>query len=66
MKYTINNTICDTWFERDRAYICLKDMNDETIIEYWDEDIEELIECGLLKSRNWHSSLVAYANYINN
>lgn len=51
----------ETWFERDRAHVDLQDANDETIIEWWDEDVEQAIEDGFLDPRDYYGSAVQYA-----
>ncbi len=39
---------CSTWFERDRAFIELKDSAGRTVFELWDEAVTEAIEDGFL------------------
>lgn len=43
MKYTITN-----WFERDRAHVAVIDENENTIAEWWDDDVRELSIDGFL------------------
>ena len=72
-KWTTDNTTIETWFERDRRYVGLSnkamESKDQTkrntvIIEWWDEDITQLVEDGFLDSKRWHESAVEYANEI--
>ena len=63
---TTSNTVCRTWFERDRAHVCLLDRETEdfTIVEFWDEEVQEAVEDGFLNPRDWHGSLCEYANNV--
>jgi len=65
---TMNNTEYQDWFERDRAHICLSDLKGKTLMEFWDEDVGQLIEDGFIKLNrrdgNFHSSMVDYYNYL--
>ena len=56
-----------TWFERDRAHVSLVDKKTEqdTIIEWWDEEVSQAIEDGFLSSRNYHQSAFDYAKSLN-
>lgn len=63
---SIDDTVIDTWFERDRAYVILylKDADGgfgETIAEWWDGAVGEAIEDGFLNSRDYHTSAFEYA-----
>ncbi len=51
-----------TWFERDRAHVCLclKDT-DYTVCEGWDTAVSEAIEDGFLNPKDWHQSALTYA-----
>ncbi len=41
-----------TWFERDRAHVHLLDSRtDETIVEWWDEEVAQAVEDGFLNHR---------------
>lgn len=72
MRATLNSTVIpieqtelQTWFERDRAHVELRNaQTDATILEFWDEDVSELIEDGFLNPRDWHGSLYEYAAYL--
>jgi len=63
-KWDINNTKMDTWFERDRAFVGLEDKRGNSIIEWWDDDVQDMQESGFLgrDKRKWHDDLVEYAN----
>jgi hypothetical protein len=51
-KLTMEQTYLETWFERDRAHVELRERDtDRTIIEWWDEDVYEAIEDGFLDHR---------------
>lgn len=52
------------WEERDRLHIALLDANDETIIEWWDDDARGAIEDGFLDRRNLLGSAVEYAQHM--
>lgn len=54
----------ETWLERDRAHVELQDANDRTILEFWDEDVQELIEDGFIKPSDWAGSMVEYAMHL--
>lgn len=63
---TCDDTVLQTWFERDRAHVCLSRMGSDgeagdTIIEWWDEAVAEAVENGFLKPRDYHGSAYAYA-----
>jgi len=63
--YDIDDLELHTWFERDRAHVELRDpVTDETIIEWWDEAVEEAIEDGFLDPRDYHGSAFKYARYV--
>lgn len=62
---SIEQTELQTWFERDRAHVELRNaQTDATILEFWDEDVSELVEDGFLNPRDWHGSLYEYAAYL--
>lgn len=61
----IEQTELQTWFERDRAHVELRNTKtDATILEFWDEDVAELVEDGFLNPCDWHGSLYEYAAYL--
>lgn len=61
----IEQTELQTWFERDRAHVELRNaQTDATILEFWDEDVSELVEDGFLNPRDWHGSMYEYAAYL--
>lgn len=47
----IEDTELKSWFERDREHIELRNI-DSTILEFWDEDIYQLVEDGFLNPRD--------------
>jgi len=62
----IDDTVLDTWFERDRAYVILYEKDGEggfgeLIAEWWDDDVMEAVEDGFLKPRDYHGSAFEYA-----
>lgn len=56
--YTTSNTTLSTWFERDRAYVGLEDLDGRTVIEWWDDDYREAVEDGFLDPRRLHESAI--------
>jgi len=65
----LNDTVLTTWFERDRAHVCLsrKDRDGEageTIHEWWDEAVAQAVADGFLDPRNWHGAAFAYASHL--
>ena len=63
--YAVPETKIDTWFERDRAYVGLNNAEtDETIIEWWDEDVAQAVEDGFLDPSDWHGSALDYAKHL--
>src|SRR5262245_273194 len=63
--YSIGDTDLQTWFERDRAHVELRDRETErTLLEFWDEDVGQLIEDGFLDRRDLHGSMYKYAVYL--
>ena len=57
-----NNTVCDTWFERDRAMVRLTDTRANEIICLWDDAVNEFVEDGFKSRRqSWHEALAEYA-----
>jgi len=58
----IDDTELLTWFERDRAHVELRSrLDDSTIVEWWDEEVSEAVEDGLLNSRDYRASAYEYA-----
>lgn len=63
--YDLGDTQMQTWFERDRAHVDLQDRETgRTLIEFWDEDVEQLLEDGFLNRRDLHGSLYKYAVHL--
>lgn len=51
-----------TWFERDRAHVELRSkLTDQTIVEWWDEAVNQAVEDGFLNPKDWHTSAYEYA-----
>ena len=68
----VDDTDLETWFERDRAHIELRDKDGDTIIEWWDDDVHAAFEDGFLDpkafimgrlhdERRLHNSVYEYA-----
>lgn len=64
---SLDDTIINTRFERDRAHVALwmKDedggQGQELLVEWWDEAVREAVEDGFLNPRDWHGSAYEYA-----
>lgn len=57
-----DETELNTWFERDRSHVELRDsLTDQTIVEFWDSAVTEAIEDGFLNPRDYHTSAFEYA-----
>ena len=50
-----------TWFERDRANVRVDDAKGNTLFDWWDETVGELVEDGFLDGRDWKGSALDYA-----
>jgi hypothetical protein len=61
---SIDETKIETWFERDRAYVSLRTLDDDIIIEWWDDDVSEMVADGFLNPKNYHASAFKYAKSI--
>lgn len=67
--HSSENTAVETWFERDRAYVGLypaddeggPDTNQDAIVEWWDDAVQEAVEDEFLDPRDWHGSALSYA-----
>src|SRR5207302_10636209 len=56
------DTQIETWFERDRSHVELRNrFNDETIVEWWDDEVAEAVRDGFLNPQDWHRSAYEYA-----
>lgn len=54
----IEDTELHTWFERDRACVELRDKeSQETLLEFWDEEVNEQVENGFLDPKDFHESM---------
>lgn len=61
----LDDTVLNTWFERDRAHVELRNAHTyETILEFWDEAVAEAVEDGFLDPRDWHGSIYDYAVHL--
>ncbi len=63
---TEDDTVMQTWFERDRQHVCLSLRTStgdagSTIVEWWDNAVNEAIDDGSLDQRDYHGSAFAYA-----
>lgn len=57
-----NNTLYDSWFERDRAMVRLTDTRGNEILCLWDQEVQDFIEDGFKTQRqSWHEALCEYA-----
>jgi len=54
----------EMWFERDRAHVELLDADNQTIIEWWDEEVQKAIDDGFLYSSNYLESAEEYAKSV--
>jgi len=51
-----------TWFERDRAHVEVRDAKtDETILDLWDDDVQQAIDYGYLDPSDFEGSAIEYA-----
>lgn len=58
----LGETELNTWFERDRAHVELRNtLTDEPIVEWWDEAVADAIIDGFLDPRDYHQSAYDYA-----
>jgi len=61
----LEDTVVDTWFERDRAYVILYEKDGsgfgKPIAEWWDEAVSEAVEDGFLDPKDYHGSAFEYA-----
>ena len=61
----ISDTEISLWFKRDRAHVELRHVETGlTIIEWWDEEVNEAIEDGFLNPRAYHATAFEYAQYL--
>lgn len=50
-----------TWFERDRAHVEVRNEDtQETLVEWWDDAVQEAVDDGFLDPRDWKRSTLAY------
>lgn len=66
LRRAMDDTELETWFERDRAHVELRDrLTGQTIVEWWDDEVQQAIEDGFLPQR-WtknaaHAAAFEYA-----
>lgn len=61
--WTVNNTELEEWNERDRLHIGLREKGtDNTIADWWDDDVRSMFEDGFFNNKRLHQSVVDYAN----
>lgn len=61
----IDDFYVDKWFERDRAYVALvHERTGKRVLEFWDEDVNDIVDSGFLDPRDWHGSMFEYAKYL--
>ncbi len=57
-----NLYVLDTWQERDRFHISLRNETDDTdVLDFWDEEAHQVIEDGFISPKNWIGSALKYA-----
>lgn len=55
----------ETWFERDRAMVSvMNEDTDDILLEWWDEEVRELVEAGFLSPDDWERSAIEYAIHL--
>lgn len=58
----------DIWSERDRASIVVYDNKGEVVAEYWDEEVEDMVESGFFVGNRGKKALaesvLEYLEYI--
>lgn len=62
-EYTMNNTSASIYSERDNIQIILY-TDDQTLMEYSNQDVLDLIEDGFIDPRCIHESMLNYYKYI--
>jgi hypothetical protein len=50
----------ETWFERDRKHVELLHKG-ETVCDWWDDAVDEMVEDGFLNPKDWLGSAIEYA-----
>ena len=60
-KIRFEDTELYTWDERDRSHIELRDKKTQkTLVEWWDEEVNEVYQDGFLDPQNLHESVYDY------
>lgn len=60
---TNDNIEVQTWFERDRAHVGVT-KNGRDIVDWWDDEVKELVEDGFLNPKDWEGSAIEYCRYL--
>jgi hypothetical protein len=69
LRRSLDDTDLETWFERDRAHVELRDrLTGQTVVEWWDNDVQQAIDDGFLPYR-WsdaaaHAAAFEYAKNV--
>lgn len=65
-RWTAGEVAIVTWSERDRSMVAIQDRATEAyLVEWWDEDAEQLFEDGFFKrGRGFERSVVEYADHL--
>lgn len=59
---SIDDTELHTWFERDRAHIELRNKENQiSILEFWDNEVQQAIEDGFISPKHYHNDMYDYA-----
>lgn len=54
--------LVESWFERDRAAVwILDDFTGKTVVEWWDESVQDMVEAGYFDMSNLEDSVLEYA-----
>jgi hypothetical protein len=61
--------VVSVWFERDRKHLSLSTPQGHSVVDLWDDEIDQLVEDGFLtvprhprpSENDWRSHLLAYA-----
>ncbi len=61
-KIYVSDLDVDSWFERDRAMVAIVNREtDETLVEWWDEAVQELVDAGFLDVKDLKRTAIKYA-----
>lgn len=53
----------NTWFERDRANVRV-DVDGNTVADWWDDDVHELVQDGFLNPKDYEGSAIEYLKHL--